>query len=101
MLEMAGCAPKSTTGRSISRKIYTLFKTHLKESSSAGVEGWPYLLQGGRLLVLQGRAGGERLQAPREDAVHSQVVGGRRDGAVRGRHLGQLALQELEDYINV
>lgn len=64
-------------------------------------EEWPYLLQGRWLLVLQGRAGGEWLQAPWEDAVHGQVVGGRRDGAVSGRHLGQLALQELEDYINV
>lgn len=64
-------------------------------------EGWPYLLRGRGLLVLQGCAGSERLQAPWEDAVHRQVVGGRRDGAVRRRHLGQLALQELEDYINV
>lgn len=59
------------------------------------------LPQGRLLLILQGCAGGERLQAPRDDAVHGQVVRGRRDGAVRGRHLGQLALQELEDYINV
>lgn len=64
-------------------------------------EGWSYLLRGCRLLVFQGCAGGERLQAPREDAVHGQVVGGWRDGAVCGWHLGQLALQKLEDYINV